>query len=99
MINTMTSQHPIHIHLINFQVVRVMDLISLTYSNPEASCTVYELDFLIEAMKTHNSLKSNTDYFPDPSNLNIVNYENICRNSSTIYLAENFHLNLAKVNL
>jgi hypothetical protein len=50
-------------------------------------------------MKTHSSLKSNTDYFPDPNNLDIVNYENICKANRTIYLAEKFYLNLAKVNL
>lgn len=76
-----------------------MDLISVSYSNPDVSCVLYELDFLIEAMKTHDSLKSNTDYFPDPTNLNKVNYEKICRDMGTIYLAEKFYLNLAKVNL
>lgn len=95
----MGGQHPIHIHLINFQVVRVMNLIELTFSNPNVTCVLYELDFLIEAMKTHDSLKSNTDYFPNPNNLNIVNYENICRGMKDIYKANKFYLNLAKVNL
>lgn len=50
-------------------------------------------------MKTHDSLKNNRDYFPDPNNLVIVNYENICKNMGTIYLTQNFSMNLGKVNL
>ena len=50
-------------------------------------------------MKTHDSLRTNTDYFPDQKNLDIVNYEKICREIKAIYLADKFYLNLAKVNL
>lgn len=46
LINTMDEDHPIHVHLINFQVVKVLNL-RLT---PSKTCTIYEIDFLAKAM-------------------------------------------------
>lgn len=45
LINTIPFGHPIHVHLINFQVVREYDL--LVTGN---GCSVYELDFLLDAL-------------------------------------------------
>lgn len=93
-INTLArGQHPIHIHLINFQVVRVMKL--KLYDK----CTIYELDFIIEAMKKGTNLTVNINYFPNQSNLNIVNYANICKDKDAIYSTPKFYDNLALVNL
>jgi len=64
-----------------------------------STCTVYELDFIIEAMKTRSDLSSNTKYFPDQQNLDIVNYANICNDKATIYAFPKFYENLALVNL
>jgi FtsP/CotA-like multicopper oxidase with cupredoxin domain len=50
-INTMGMDHPIHIHLINFQVVKVYDL--RLYEG--SSSTKYELDFVAEGLKNAKS--------------------------------------------
>lgn len=47
----MNFPHPIHIHLINFQVVKVYDLILY----PNSNNSLYELDFVAHALKLADS--------------------------------------------
>ncbi len=49
LINTISFGHPIHVHLINFQVVREYDLL-LIGNGSFSSCSIYELDFLLDAL-------------------------------------------------
>jgi FtsP/CotA-like multicopper oxidase with cupredoxin domain len=42
--------HPIHVHLINFQVIREYDLLKT-----KSGCAIYELDFLLDALLSFNS--------------------------------------------
>ena len=51
-INTMGIDHPIHIHLINFQVISVYDL---KRCNNYTGLTYYEMDFVAEALNKTNS--------------------------------------------
>lgn len=46
LINLFGGAHPIHVHLINFQVVKI-----LTLRKTSGGCNVYELDFIVAAMK------------------------------------------------
>ncbi len=50
-------------------------------------------------MKNTTELAKNDTYFPNPSNLNIVNYSNICTDKSAIYQYKKFYEKLAYVNL
>lgn len=45
MINVMSGAHPMHIHLVNFQVVKVYHLKMF-----DAATTYYEMDFILKAM-------------------------------------------------
>lgn len=58
MINTMSGAHPIHVHLINFQVIEQTKLRTITETNEanvKVECAFYELDFYLRAMKTINN--------------------------------------------
>jgi spore coat protein A, manganese oxidase len=44
-INTIFFAHPMHIHLINFQVIREFDLRVIRTNN--SKCSIYEMDFMI----------------------------------------------------
>lgn len=48
LINVMASDHPIHIHLINFQIISKTTLKTFT-STQTNKCTYYEMDFYKEA--------------------------------------------------
>lgn len=47
MINTIFEGHPMHIHLINFQVIEVYDLACVKANGN--ICALYLLDFFVEA--------------------------------------------------
>lgn len=84
LINTMGGAHPIHVHLINFQVVKVLSLRKTSNVN---GCFLYELDFIVEAIKTGSSFLNNPKYFPDPSDLRNVSYTAICADKSSVFYA------------
>ncbi len=68
----MSFTHPMHIHLVNFQVVKAM---SLRVVN---GCTLYELDFILEAILKGSSYRTNTSIFIDSSDERKVNYTALC---------------------
>ena len=56
----MPIDHPIHVHLINFQVISKAKLRVWNYTdNP--SCSLYEIDFYKEANVPHIANKSDAD--------------------------------------
>lgn len=85
MINVMTSTHPMHFHLINFQVIKI-----LTLRKTSGGCTLYELDFLIEAIKAESgtSFMKDVKYFPDQNDLRNVNYNTLCMDMETLYKSD-----------
>lgn len=82
LINTMGGAHPIHVHLINFQVIKILSL-----RKTSNECTLYELDFIVEAMKTGSDFLNNLKYFPDPNDLRNINYTAICADKSSVIYA------------
>ena len=82
LINTMTGTHPMHFHLINFQVIKI-----LTLRKTSGGCTLYELDFLIEAItaRSGTSFLKNLKYFPDQRDLRNVDYNALCMDMATLY--------------
>jgi FtsP/CotA-like multicopper oxidase with cupredoxin domain len=57
-INTMNFGHPIHIHLINYQVLNSYSVRYLSIPidpNTTKNCSLYNLDFLITAIKISNN--------------------------------------------
>uniref|UniRef100_A0A1J3CGV6 Spore coat protein A n=1 Tax=Noccaea caerulescens TaxID=107243 RepID=A0A1J3CGV6_NOCCA len=49
MINTIFFAHPIHVHLINFEVVKELTLRTITTAD-QSQCSLYELDYMIGAL-------------------------------------------------
>lgn len=74
LINTMGNGHPIHVHLINFQVIRVLNL-RFEKSN---KCTLYELDFIVAAILKNSTYMSNSTIFPNASDYRNVDYNYLC---------------------
>jgi spore coat protein A, manganese oxidase len=74
-INTMNFAHPIHIHLINFQIINVFDL--KLFKSVVATCPYYQLDFIAQAVKnsTATDLQASV-FFTNGS----VNYTYLCVN-------------------
>jgi FtsP/CotA-like multicopper oxidase with cupredoxin domain len=48
MINAFPYGHPMHIHLINFQVIKIFKLLVL--KSAAGTCSFYELDYVLEAL-------------------------------------------------
>lgn len=88
LINTIPFGHPIHVHLINFQVVREYDLL-LIGDGSFSSCSIYELDFLLDALAI-TPTNANTQAHKSKSFNNQndrssgVNYSYVCKNKYPI---------------
>ena len=88
LINTIPFGHPIHVHLINFQVVREYDLL-LIGNGSFSSCSIYELDFLLDALAI-TPTNANTQAHKSKSFKNQndrsrgVNYSYVCQNKNPI---------------
>lgn len=93
LINTMDEAHPIHVHLINFQVVKILSLKRTTND-----CTLYELDFMVEAMKDFKNFTDNTRYFPT-GDTNSIDYNNVCEDKDSITSFPGFFKSLESVNV
>jgi FtsP/CotA-like multicopper oxidase with cupredoxin domain len=73
-INTMSFAHPIHIHLINFQVVKVYTL--RLFKTAQSTCPYYQLDFVAAAVQNSTATDLQEDVFQD----GVVNYTYLCDN-------------------
>ena len=47
-VNTITNPHPIHVHLINFQIVLDYKLKDFSTTPAGGNCTYYEIDFFLK---------------------------------------------------
>ena len=75
-INCLRLFHPIHVHLINFQVKKVLSLRRLT---PDSLCVLYELDIVASSMQLPESIyKIDRKIFPNASDPRNVNYTYLC---------------------
>lgn len=88
LINTFPYGHPMHIHLINFQVIKIFKLIVL--KSPASACSFYEMDYVLEALEGANTTDENvTDfnaniYSTDENGEETVNYNYTCDNLNAI---------------
>lgn len=87
LINTLQNGHPIHVHLINFQVIKVLNL-RFEKTN---TCTLYELDFIVAAMILNGSSYLNDrNIFPNASDIRNVDYNYLCTIRDKLYKDKNF---------
>ena len=82
----MITHHPIHIHLINFQVIALYDVrwIILDPANPFANCALYELDVILAALEENPSAKLR--YKDDFGGNGAINYTYLCLNRKEIQM-------------
>lgn len=86
LINTMFFPHPIHIHLINFQVIASYDVrwIILNPADPFANCALYELDIILAALEANPSAKLR--YKDAHGGNGAINYTYLCLNRKEIQM-------------
>ncbi len=89
----MPFRHPIHVHLINFQVVKILTLRLVS------TCTLYELDFMVEAILKGSAHKNNRTIFMDRKDVRRINYTALCLAKKEVYDSPGFHNLLAQVNI
>lgn len=102
-INTMDEPHPVHIHLINFQVLEQHQLrwITNTFNNTLIQCTFYEMDFLLAAMRLSKDLKviallkllSPNGVFDYQSFCKLYTSSNTTLSDGKLYTWNNFYIN------
>lgn len=92
--NSLWFPHPIHVHLINFQVVKEYDLqrlmTNLESKDLSQDCTIYELDFLLNAIldavnasrgsPNKNLSEIYKNVYPGEPFLGFINYYYLCVN-------------------
>lgn len=89
----MSVGHPIHIHLINFQVIKILSLREI------GECILYELDLIVQAILKGSPYINDTSIFIDPSDKNNINYTVLCTKKGDIYQSSNFNDLLVQVNV
>ena len=75
----MSIGHPIHVHLINFQVIGSYNVRIAKVGT--SSCALYELEFILTAIKKHPDARNK---FPDVFIGDGYNYTYLCTNRAAI---------------
>lgn len=82
-INCLRLWHPVHVHLINMQVTKVLSLRKL---KPDSLCVIYELDYVAAAMQLPRSIyKFDRKTFPNASDPRYINYTYLCTILEVLY--------------
>lgn len=84
-LNTIYFAHPVHVHLINFQVIGSYDVrvLALDPNEAKTQCAFYELDFILAAInydKSSQGFKKYSHILKD----GLVDYTYLCVNRYTI---------------
>jgi FtsP/CotA-like multicopper oxidase with cupredoxin domain len=88
LINAFPYGHPMHIHLINFQVIKVFRLLVLKTAT--AACSYYEIDYVLEALDAASDTDAGVSdikakvYGVDENGDQTVDYNYTCNNFNAI---------------